>query len=396
MLHSRRIIVPALVLVGAIALAVMRPWSSRSDSTSDASRPTQGAYVTAARRDFSVVVTAKAVVAAVDSVALNVRGSDVAWTVADGSRVRAGQVLGTSRASSNVAGLRRQLAAQVRARNTQLALDALDRKDADRRVAAARRDVAAATTDADSQAARDRLEEAVTARTRLILTQEQQDSDKRSAIADLEVQLRRAPRNRALVAPTAGVLRHDASTATILPDGYVVRAGLSPALAYKARRLAGGRPLGAVVTLPAGPVAFPCPGVRLDLASAPKQPPAGAPATADGSSGGAGGDGTSGGASAQITAECAVPDRFPLVPGLEGTMALTLWKRSKALVIDSAAVRDYDAMTGRGTVTSLSPDGKLQEKSISLGPGDGVSVVVVRGLSEGERLLTPIPQGPSQ
>ncbi len=82
-------------------------------------------------------------------------------------------------------------------------------------------------------------------------------------------------------------------------------------------------------------------------------------------------------------AVCVVPRQVRLVHDLQGTLEVTLWHSDSQLLLDAAAIEDYDPARQIGYVTLA---GSSARQRITAGPSDGEQVVVLDGLREGDQV----------
>jgi membrane fusion protein, macrolide-specific efflux system len=159
----------------------------------------------------------------------------------------------------------------------------------------------------------------------------------------------------------------------VAPTTFNVTASLSPEQQY--RLLA--QPTEAEVAVTGGPAPFACTGLTITT------PLAGA-AGGDGAAGEGGGSGSGSG----TTVTCHVPVDVKVFSGLAASMTIAGGIAEDVLTIPMTAVQ---GAAESGIVYVVLPDGSTEEREVSLGINDGVSVEVTAGLDDGEVVLQFVP-----
>jgi hypothetical protein len=163
----------------------------------------------------------------------------------------------------------------------------------------------------------------------------------------------------------------------VAPPTFNVTATLSPELQYRLLN----KPTEAEVQVTGGPAPFVCTGLTITT------PLAGA------GSGGAGGDGDAGGtAGSTTTVRCAVPAGVTVFAGLKATVTIAGGIAENVLTVPLTAV---EGAAQTGVVYFVLPDGSTEQRPVTLGINDGVSVEVTEGLAEGEMVLQFVPGAPA-
>ncbi|GAB3467213.1 efflux RND transporter periplasmic adaptor subunit [Kineococcus endophyticus] len=171
------------------------------------------------------------------------------------------------------------------------------------------------------------------------------------------------------------------AVATVSPGTLTVSAPLTQAQQYRLLK----PPTSAQVTVPGGPGAFECTGLRT-----------GTPATGEGgSTGGSGGvDPYSGmpvdpsSTTTGATVTCAVPDGVQVFPGLSAAVDVTAGQASGVLLAPVTAVQ---GTVGTGKVWTVAEDGSTTEAPVTLGLTDGQNVEITGGVTEGQQVLQFVP-----
>ncbi|MEU1278858.1 hypothetical protein [Streptomyces sp. NPDC005805] len=375
----------AAVLTAAACAAVLLP--ADEDPLVHATGPSAPVEHTVQQRPFRSVVTLDAEIRAQQPVLVHQGATDKAeWSVNDGDRVTKGQLLGTLTTSTGeltLEDLRISLADARQERADQARLLELDVRQAEQSLARA--------TGEAKDSARGEL-----ARVRLT---------SRQALEKLDLQISRlntkvsAARNkmRTLTAPVAGKVVRDEGGVHIQPDGFEATAAVPPVLMYRLDAPEATR-TSAVVRVTGGPAEFDCgaiayrgarPGELTEAtatrASAETGSPSGtrektAPDDAAPRDTSMGEDDRPG-----ISASCTIPRNVRVYAGLTGTLAITVVDLPKAIVLDASAIR---LTTGeKGLVSVRTPDGSIEDRTVSLGATDGLVYVVAKGLRPGETAL---------
>ena len=160
----------------------------------------------------------------------------------------------------------------------------------------------------------------------------------------------------------------------VAPPTFNVTATLSPELQYRLLN----KPTEAEVQVTGGPAPFVCTGLTITT------PLAGAGSGGDGESGGAGGSTT--------TVRCAVPGDVTVFAGLTAKVTIAGGIAENVLTVPLTAV---EGAAQTGVVYFVLPDGTTEQRPVTLGLNDGVSVEVTEGLSEGELVLQFVPGAPA-
>lgn len=366
-INTKKILTASAVAVLAIA-GVAAWWLGRPAPTSRSAAPQRQIY-TVERRPFKAVVTLDATVITAPTVTVSrhQQGANVTWSVRTGNTVKAGQIVGRevaadaqpgsgqSVATSDLAHAKRQLA---RLKKT----NALDIADAE----AAQR----AAAPADLATARRAL-------ARVRLTAQQSVEDLEAQIADLRRALAAADKQPGkLTAPVTGTITvsADGSTATVEPAGYLISATVDPLVLYRLLDDSG-HPISKQneVVLTGLATKFSCTNLKLQ----------------DGTSASAEQGAASGVAQAatKTAVSCQVPAGVKVFPGLKATLAITVADVPDALVLDAAGIRA--SSDNKALVSQLDPDGRVQSRTVEIGQTDGLTVVVLDGLKEGDRVVDP-------
>ena len=160
----------------------------------------------------------------------------------------------------------------------------------------------------------------------------------------------------------------------VAPPTFSVTAALSPELQYRLIN----KPTEAEVQVTGGPAPFICTGLTITT------PLAGAGSGGDGESGGTGGSTT--------TVRCAVPAEVTVFAGLTAKVTIAGGMAENVLTVPLTAV---EGAAQTGVVYLVLPDGSTEQRPVTLGLNDGVSVQVTEGLSEGEMVLQFVPGAPA-
>ncbi|MEZ0490944.1 secretion protein HlyD [Kineococcus sp. TBRC 1896] len=171
--------------------------------------------------------------------------------------------------------------------------------------------------------------------------------------------------------------------ATVSPGTLTISAPLTQAEQYRLLT----PPTSAQVTVPGGPGAFECTGLRTGTP----------PVTGDGgSTGGApsGFDPYTGMPADPSTAmtganvTCAVPDGVQVFAGLSAAVEVTAGQATGVLLAPVTAVQ---GTVGTGKVWTVAEDGSTTETPVTLGLTDGQNVEVTGGVTEGQQVLQFVP-----
>jgi hypothetical protein len=358
----------AIVLLAAalvVALAVNRSPGRQADAATTA---------LARWGRFRDVVVLEGVVEAAPTtpLALSSPANEYRWAVENGSSVRRGDVLFIERAVAPgmpVQDLQQALAiAEEQVVTT--------RTSARRAVRLARRAVRRAGSPEERDRARADLRRALLGGAQEITSALQ----RRAQAADLATI--GEPREIAHRATHDGVVRYAMAggeaqgvIGMLEGIGHYVTSAIDPLLLYRFR----GEPQRARVAIPGGPPRFRCDGVDVDFGE-PAAGVGGATAAGDASAPGeAGAPGSPDAAAATI--RCSVPNGVRVFPGLRAIVSLTADTLEHVVLIPAGAVRDVHG--SRGTVTIANESGGRATRDVLLGPSDGDSVVVKRGLRPG-------------
>lgn len=160
----------------------------------------------------------------------------------------------------------------------------------------------------------------------------------------------------------------------VAPPTFNVTATLSPELQYRLLN----KPTEAEVQVTGGPAPFVCTGLSITT------PLAGAGSGGDGESGGTGGSTT--------TVRCAVPADVTVFGGLAATVTIAGGIAENVLTVPLTAV---EGAAQTGVVYFVLPDGTTEQRAVTLGLNDGISVEVTEGLDEGEMILQFVPGAPA-
>jgi macrolide-specific efflux system membrane fusion protein len=164
----------------------------------------------------------------------------------------------------------------------------------------------------------------------------------------------------------------------VAPPTFNVTATLSPELQYRLLN----KPTEAEVQVTGGPAPFVCTGLTITT------PLAGA-----GSGGGDGGTGGTGGTGGSTTTvHCAVPAEVTVFAGLAAKVTIAGGIAENVLTVPLTAV---EGAAQSGVVYFVLPDGTTEQRPVTLGINDGVSVEVTDGLAEGEMVLQFVPGAPA-
>lgn len=142
--------------------------------------------------------------------------------------------------------------------------------------------------------------------------------------------------------------------AKLTPDTFHVLGTIEPVQLYRLINA----PTDATVTITGGPAPFTCSGLTVQVAQ-----------------------------DATTSVRCAVPAGQTVFAGLPATLGITVGTVADALIVPTTAVRGG---SGSGIVWA-EVDGKLEERTVTLGISDGVNVEVVDGLTEGEMIRQFVP-----
>jgi membrane fusion protein, macrolide-specific efflux system len=159
----------------------------------------------------------------------------------------------------------------------------------------------------------------------------------------------------------------------VAPPTFNVTASLSPELQYRLLN----KPTEAEVQVVGGPAPFICTGVTITT------PLAGA-GSGDGENGGTGGSGT--------TVRCTVPAGVTVFSGLAAKMTLAGGIAENVLTVPITAV---EGTAQTGIVYAILEDGSTEQRTVTLGINDGISVEIVDGVAEGDLVLQFVPGAPA-
>lgn len=135
-------------------------------------------------------------------------------------------------------------------------------------------------------------------------------------------------------------------------DGFALEAPVTPqAQAYQLLQ----EPVSVKALIVGGPAGFDCPWLGL-------------------------GQGPSG----DVTMRCRIPSDIPVVPGLAGTMVLTLVPPVETMVLPVTAVV---GAAEQGQVVVVAPDGTTSVRTVEIGISDTFWVEITSGLEPGETVL---------
>jgi multidrug efflux pump subunit AcrA (membrane-fusion protein) len=162
----------------------------------------------------------------------------------------------------------------------------------------------------------------------------------------------------------------------VAPPTFNVTASLSPELQYRLLN----KPTEAEVQVVGGPAPFICTGVTITTPLAG----AGSGGSGDGETGGTGGSGT--------TVRCTVPAGVTVFSGLSASMTLAGGIAENVLTVPITAV---EGTAQTGIVYAVLPDGSTEQREVTLGINDGISVEVVDGVAEGDLVLQFVPGAPA-
>ena len=161
----------------------------------------------------------------------------------------------------------------------------------------------------------------------------------------------------------------------VAPPTFNVTATLSPEQQYRLLN----KPTEAEVQVTGGPAPFVCTGLTITT------PLAGA--------GSGGGDGESGGTGGSTTTvHCAVPAEVTVFAGLTAKVTIAGGIAENVLTVPLTAV---EGAAQTGVVYFVLPDGSTEQRPVTLGINDGVSVEITDGLAEGELVLQFVPGAPA-
>lgn len=178
-----------------------------------------------------------------------------------------------------------------------------------------------------------------------------------------------------VTAPTTGILSSlpvivdqqvsvGEAVAQVAPASFHVSGSLQPEQQYRLLD----QPTEAMVAISGGPAPFACTGLTITT-----------PLPGSGGEGG-----TSGG----TTVTCAVPPEVRVFAGLAAELTIAGGIAENVLVVPVTAV---EGTAETGNVYFVLPDGTTELRPVVLGLGDGISVEVKEGLSEGDLILQFIP-----
>ncbi|KRA22257.1 hypothetical protein ASD65_17315 [Microbacterium sp. Root61] len=140
----------------------------------------------------------------------------------------------------------------------------------------------------------------------------------------------------------------------ITPNTFHVLGTIEPVQLYRLINA----PTDATVTITGGPAPFTCTGLTVQVAQ-----------------------------DAATSVRCAVPADQTVFAGLPATIGITVGTVEDALVVPTTAVRGG---AGSGIVW-VDADGTAEERTVTLGISDGVTIEVLEGLEEGEQIRQFVP-----
>ena len=352
-----------LAATGVVTAAAATWFVTRPEAQAPPTTAERVVY-TVERRPFKAVVTLDATVVTATSVPVSRHRptADVRWLVQTGDVVKAGQPIGeelssTDQNGSGPADVRADLGHANRQLRRLKQLAALDIADAEQAVKDA--------------APRDRpATERALARTRLNAQQGMDELERQ--ISGLKQTLAATRGDRlSVTAPVAGTvtISPEGTTATIRPTGYIVTASVDPLVLYRLLDHSG-RPTAeqSIVKLTGLPTEFECHDLLLRDDTAESNGEDASPVVT-------------------AAASCRVPKEIRVFAGLTATMAITVADIPEALLLDAAGVRAV--ADDKGLVSRLAPNGRIESRAVELGQTDGLSVVIVSGLDEGDRVVDP-------
>ncbi len=158
----------------------------------------------------------------------------------------------------------------------------------------------------------------------------------------------------------------------VAPPTFNVTASLAPEQQYRLLE----QPTEATVTVTGGPAGFTCTGLTISTALA-------------GAGGGEGEDPTAG---SGTTVKCAVPAEVKVFPGLTAQLTIAGGIAENVLTLPMTAVV---GAAGSGVVYAVLPDGSTEERPVTLGINDGISVEITGGVAEGDTVLQFVPGAPA-
>jgi macrolide-specific efflux system membrane fusion protein len=153
----------------------------------------------------------------------------------------------------------------------------------------------------------------------------------------------------------------------VAPPSFNVTASMPPEQQYRLLN----QPTEATVTITGGPAPFTCTGLTITTAVA----------------------GQGEGAASGTTVRCAVPAEVTVFAGLAAQVTIAGGLAENVLVVPTTAVAG-GAQTG--VVHLIGADGAIEERPVTLGLNDGVSVEVIDGLAEGDLVLQFVPGAPAE
>jgi membrane fusion protein, macrolide-specific efflux system len=154
----------------------------------------------------------------------------------------------------------------------------------------------------------------------------------------------------------------------VAPASFNVTASMPPEQQYRLLS----KPTEATVTITGGPAPFTCTGLSITTALA--------------------GQGEGQAATSGTTVRCAVPAEVTVFAGLAAQITIAGGLAENVLVVPTTAV-EGGAQTG--VVHVMAADGATEERPVTLGLNDGVSVEVIEGLAEGDMVLQFVPGAPA-
>lgn len=376
-----------LGVVGGGAVAVVLGQSTKPTPESADGPPLE---FTVQQRPFRSVVTLDARIRPRQAIPVDTDPEQrVSWTVPHGAAVEKGAVIGRTTPDTgeqSLSELESSLAATRRERHSQSELLTLDVSDAQEKY---RKATPGERTTAQSELVRARLNL-------------RQTLDKLDAEIDrLTARVAAARKDtHTIKAPVSGTLLREAGgAASVRPEGFEMTAAVPPVLMYRLDGPETGR-TAATVKIPGGPPDFSCPAVAFRGTTTQNTDPdltadvrgsVPSPKTEQGTTDAHGrsdaGTGTASEAaeSGGITVVCQIPKEVRVYDGLPGTMAITAVDLPTATVLDASAVRLTSG--DKGLVSVRAADGSVTDRTITLGPTDGLSYVVTKGLEPGETVV---------
>jgi len=170
------------------------------------------------------------------------------------------------------------------------------------------------------------------------------------------------------------------ATGQVAPPSFSVSGSLSPDQQYRLQT----RPTEASVTITNGPAPFTCTGLSVStpLAGAAVEPTADGIGTTDGSG---------------TTVTCAIPADVVVFSGLAAKITIAAGRAEDVLVVPTTAV---EGSAATGVIWFVLPDGTTEQRPVTLGMTDGLSVQILEGVAEGDMVnefvpgaVPPAPEG---